>query len=136
MARIQIPLPAPEEAIQRAIAAVTGKSFQEALVGLAFISIPPSVDQLRQISKEAAKFAPIAQTLAHDFLTGTGKTAARTPGAPTNDPAEDNSAVRSGMFRHADFIRVVTAQVVEAGRMQMILEHPVCLGDWKQHCVQ
>jgi hypothetical protein len=130
MARIHIPLSAPEEAIQRSIAAVTGKSFHEALVGLAFISVPPSVDQLRQISKDAAEFAPISQTLGHDFLTGAGKTAARTPGTSPNDPDEDNAAMRSGMFRHADFIRVVTAQVVEAARLQVVLDHPVSLGDW------
>ena len=130
MSRIHIPLPVPEQAIQRALEAVTGKSFYEALVGLSCISVSPSVDQLRQISKEAARLAPISHTIGHDHLTAAGKTAARTPGASANDPDENNPAIRSWMFRHADFIRVATAQAVDAARLQMVLEHPVCLGDW------
>ena len=130
MARVQIPLPAPEEAIQRAVDAVTGKSFEKALVALACISRSPSVDQLRQISKEAATLAPISDTVGHDYLTAEGKTAARTPGASASESDEDNPALRSWMFRHADFIRVATAQAIDSARMQMVLEHPVCLGDW------
>ncbi len=130
MSRIRVPLAAPAEAIERALKAVTGRSLHEALGALACITAPSSVNQLRQVAKEMATIVPISHTIGHASVTASGKTAARTPGAAANDPDEDNPAIRSLMFRHADFVRTATVQAIEAARLQIVFEHPVCLADW------
>jgi len=67
MSHIAVPLPDFTETVQKAIAAVSGKSFYEALVELSLISASPRVDQLRQLARDSAKDAPLSVTVAQTY---------------------------------------------------------------------
>jgi hypothetical protein len=129
MKRIEVPTPDLTDRLQKAIQAVTGKSFHAALIELSLMAGSPKIDQLRQIAKDMASAAPLSSSIAHSFQTGLGKTAAKVPGMKV-DADENDPAVRSIMFRAADMHRMCVAQVAEGARWQIIREHAVSLADW------
>jgi hypothetical protein len=131
MKRFEVPGPDLTDSIQKAIRAVSGKSFHAALIELSLIAGSPKIGQLRGIAKDMAAASPLASLVATSVHTGSGKTAARVPGmkvgADENDPA-----VRSTMFKVAGMHRMCVAQVAEAARWKIIREHAVSLADWSE----
>ncbi len=129
MKRFEVPAPDLTDSMQKAIQAVSGKSFHAALIELSLIAGSPKIDQLRQIARQMASASPISSFVATSFQTGSGKTAAKVPGMK-GDADENDPAVRSIMFRAAGMHRMSVAQVAEAARWQIIREHPASLADW------
>lgn len=129
MKRFEVPAPDLTDSIQKAIQAVTGRSFHAALIELSLIAGSPKIGQLRQIAKDMAAASPLASLVAKSFQTGSGKTAAKVPGMKV-DADENDPAVRSTMFKAADMHRMCVAQVAEAARWEIIREHAVSLADW------
>jgi hypothetical protein len=127
---VEVPLEVPTESIEKARAAVAGKKFQEALIGLILLHQSPTVDWLKQQAREMAKLAPLSYSISTSHLTAAGSVAARTPGG--TDPDEDDPALRSWMFRHADMLRTVVAPLIETARLQIVLEHGVGEQDWDE----
>ena len=126
---VEIPLTAPAESLDRARTAVTDKPFMDALVGLLSIHQPTRIDALRRQAHEMAKVAPLGYSIAQSHLTAMGKTAAKTPGGNA-EPEDNDPALRSLMFFHADLSRTIAAQLIEYGRVQITFEHAVTEQDW------
>jgi hypothetical protein len=127
---VEVPLEVPAESIEKARAAVAGKTFHEALRGLILFHQSPTVDWLRDQAREMAKFAPISYTIATSYLTAAGRIAAKTPGG--SDPDEDDQVLRSWMFRQADILRTFVAPLIETARLQIVFEHAVHAQDWDE----
>jgi hypothetical protein len=129
--RVEVPLPVSLESIDRARTAVAGKTFHEALVGLILLHQSTPVEVLRQQAREMAKAGPLVYSIGQSYLTAAGKVAAKTPGGKS-DPDEDDPALRSWMFRQADVLRAMAAQLIDSARLQIVLEHALSEQDWDE----
>ncbi|WP_375469582.1 DUF4209 domain-containing protein [uncultured Nostoc sp.] len=102
---------------------VKGKKFQDAILTLALLGIPPKVSHLQQKVQETAwlsRFAPI--TISNEM----GKVVER----QSSNPDEAEKEIRFEMYRNAVFYQKLHAQAyIEPARYQINLEHSVQIKD-------
>jgi len=91
-----------KELVEKAVSVVSGKSFYDAVIGLALIAAPRDIVSLRKEVEEQATAFPISHTLNITVVNAVGRTVGRRPPMLTDDPNErkgnTNSDVFSGNF--------------------------------------
>jgi hypothetical protein len=130
MPRIELASIDISEMSQRAISNVRGKSFFEALVGIAMIVRPPDPKVLRERALENMKFAPFASSLPRVYINSSGKTVAKTPSAASEDETARELAIVQAMRFELVIYTGLSAHAIAAARSQIVLEHSVLLRDW------
>ena len=102
---------------------VKGKKFQDAILTLSLLGLPPKVSHLQQKVQETAwlsRFAPIT------IMNEMGKVVAR----QSSNPDEAETEVRFEMYRNAiDYQKFHAQAYIEPARSQINLEHSVQLKD-------
>ena len=116
--------------VQQVVARVRGKSFPEALIGMASLARSPDVHKLREQSIENMKAAPLTSSLGMTVVGPNGQTVAKIPSALSQENKERERAIVHAMIWDIGFVRGITAIAIDAARNQINLEHPVLLRDW------
>lgn len=111
------------------IAAVSGKSFLDALLWLASRMRPFSVDRLRQDVQSRER--GIADVVHQQILDRSGRVVAQAPWTNGDDPESVARMAQFEMRREAEVYRLVRAYAtIEPARRQLLMEHPIGVGDW------
>lgn len=128
--KIYLEKPIDVDVIERVIACVRGKSFQDALFALAIsIPIPPgAVSKLRQEVQQSAQAAIAYTFFPKKIVNKKGKVTAQQPGSTDTHEAEE--AMRFEMYNRAAMYQNYFAQVfIEPAREQINLEHRIEIED-------
>jgi len=120
------------EAVKRAIARIKGKTLHDALFEFVLMGESPEVGNLRKQVQALAKEYPIRHLLPVVEVDEKGKVV----GSSSNnlfsdDPKEDEAAMRANMFKQADIHHAIHTQgIIEPVRCQINLEHNVRVSDF------
>jgi len=114
------------ELVERALAAVRDRSFDEAVHTLCTMVNPPSVEKLKHEVHEQARVAVLGSLFSSEVLNSRGRVVARPPGleAGADDLAQEG--LRWRMFRHARLGRSLTVQaILNPVRTEILVTHGV-----------
>jgi hypothetical protein len=118
-----------QETIRRARDRVRGKTVQEALFALAFLTRCPSVSYLRSLAQDAIDSHPEWFLFQRKTFNDLGKVVAYSPSGVFGE-TEREATITAEMFRYAKFVQqVISASVIEPARSQINLEHRVRIDD-------
>jgi hypothetical protein len=104
---------------------ITGKSFSEALLTLAFMFSHPSVADLRlQVLEHVEDFGFRDLLCVVEVVNERGKVVGRKPSFVSEDPLEVEKAIQAEMFSNAKRVQWMYAHAfIEPARIQINLEH-------------
>lgn len=118
------------DSVKQAEESVMGKPFEESLAILATISPIPSVFELKtEVEEKTGKYA-----LRHLFtgvaINESGKIVGQKPSLMSQDPKEQEAAIRVEMYEYAKYNRLLTVRgLISPARHQILLEHRVRVAD-------
>lgn len=122
-----------DEAAKLAQEHVQGRTFEDAVLKLAFVAQPTDVDELRERVRRHAKEFVFSAIMPGSAITRSGKIADSSPAVGIG-PAEDvATAETKNMFlqaREIDWPTRATARI-EPARRQIQSEHPIRLNDFR-----
>jgi len=117
--------------VEHTLSHMRGKSFKDAIMRLALMGFPPSVESLRSQVQEGLRNHPLQFMTSETLHSHTGKVVARKPSIISNDPEESETALQVSMLKHAVYQQMVhTSGVVNPARYQINLEHNVSVEDF------
>jgi len=117
--------------VEKAIAQVRGKSFQDAIVQLAFMGSSPNVDHLRQEVMEAIKNYPLSFLFEEKLYNENGKYIARKPSIMSNHAEESETAIQVSMLKCARLKQHLHAStIINSARYQINMEHNASIEDF------
>jgi hypothetical protein len=112
--------------VQRALAAVRDRPFNDAVHALCAMANPPSIEKLKLEVHEQARVAVLGSLFSSEVLNSRGRVVARPPGleAGANDIAHEG--LRWRMFRNARLGRSLTLQaMLNPARSEILVAHGV-----------
>lgn len=116
--------------IEKSVAAVKGKNFQEALFELALMLRLPRVDDLKTEARKSASEHPLPHLITAMAIDRQGKVVAKRPSIVSENEEEVDLALRAEMFLHAGFSENIDVSWTLLPVMrQIVLEHPCRLTD-------
>lgn len=112
------------ELVERAMTAVRGKSFREAVVAICGMARPPSVDRLRNQVHEQAKVAILGSLFQSDIVNSRGRIVAKAPPLVHGISDADDEGLRVRMFQCARHARSITVQaMLDPARREITATH-------------
>jgi hypothetical protein len=118
------------EHVLQAEQAVAGKSFDEALVAFAGCAPIPEVSKLRETALRHEQRYPLTALMPKVFHSTSGKVIARQGSLMSNDPTEQEAAIRLEMLAlAAQYHEMLPQMTIDPARRQMVREHPIRSGD-------
>jgi hypothetical protein len=112
------------ELVERTLAAVRDKSFNDAVLAMCTMARPPSIAKLKQKVHEQARVAVLGSLVSSEVLNSRGRVVAQAPGleAGADDPKQEG--LRWRMFTHARHIRSLTVQAqINPARTEILGAH-------------
>ncbi len=110
--------------VSAAIAQVSGKDLSDALLGLAWMSSSPKVDELRSQTEQHRVDYALRRMFSTTVINAMGRVIGRRPD-------DEDEALLWDMFDNANFFRSIHVQaLVEPARQQILSEHYVRLADF------
>lgn len=100
------------ELVHRALSAVRGKTFHEAVIQLCSMAKPPLKENLRKEVHEQARVAVFASLFSSEVMNSRGRVVARVPGLMSAENDPDETGLRWRMFRHARLARTLSVQAM------------------------
>lgn len=114
------------ELIETTEAAVTGKSWPDALFVLAGLAESPRYARVRERVEAEAREHPMPYFMPAQVLDEEGRIAAKIPPLLTADASERDTALEAAMCRRIDLDRsVIVSGVIEPARRRVLLEHRI-----------
>lgn len=117
------------ELVRAARRAVSKKNFRDAAIGLATMLRPTPVGKLEQDTKDAIQQSPLQHLLSTAILDSQGRVVALRSPLPLGDGERAKVALEADMFRTAKFYQGYDTHAIDAARLQIAFEHPICFAD-------
>lgn len=130
MKTVTAPIRFPQEAVDRGVNLVMGKTFGEALGILARLVPSPSKARLRKEVGDQIKASPLLHLMPATILDSSGKVVRKRSSLQAGDPKEVEDAMRVHLVSQARFHRGLSGILINAARQQILFEHPVSEKDW------
>ena len=119
-----------KEEQDKSIARVTGKSFNDALLALASVTGPPTINGIREAVKTSAQHSILRHLMPATLVNEQGKIVAARPGLSFGNSDDTESAMNFEMYQYAKQLRRTYAQaVIEPARYQITREHDFRIND-------
>jgi len=109
--------------VEKAIGAVQGKSFTEALFTLCMLGSSPRIQSLRETAEQTVAKMPFMALLSTSILNERGRVVGRRASLLSGTPEEIEAAKIAEMHKWAQFEQSMLAMVVNNARLQILLEH-------------
>jgi hypothetical protein len=109
--------------VEKAIGAVKGKSFTEALFAFCMLGSSPRVQNLRDMAEQAAAKMPLMALISTSVLNERGRVVGHRGPMLFGTPEEIEAARIAEMHRWAQFEQGMLGMVVNNARLQILLEH-------------
>lgn len=112
--------------VNNTVNSIKGKSLEEALITLATLSTSPKVSDLRKAVQDSSQSYKLDYFVSNIAVNKSGKVVGRQPDITSENDKEVEAAIRSKMYRHAQFHQLAcSAAIISPGTNQIILEHYV-----------
>lgn len=112
------------ELVERALAAVRGTTFREAVLSLCKMASSPSLDKLREQVQEEARVAILGSLFTSDVVNSRGRVVAKAPPLPGDESDPDDAGLRFRMYRKAQLVRSLTVQaMLNPARQEIAATH-------------
>jgi hypothetical protein len=116
--------------VEKAILAIKDKPFQEAVFTLCMLGSSPNTKNLRELIENMSKEHPLLSLISMNVIDERGRVVGRRDSILSGTPEEVEAAKIADMHQWARYEQDALAMVVNAARLQLLIDHTSGLRDF------